>query len=704
MMKNSSLGKFLLVSIILVASVLTCLNDATAANMTDWENYSSGNIKRAWYDDGSIYEYRNENPSGFPKWFGRTIFAYSPTGYNGTPGYRTWNWGSYTPTDPNGQVIIEAYAGTYSVTKGSLTWEQNPSWKPAHLSQRRTAITYDYHGNSLNLNTATNGWIEREKTIYADDGITVSEIYRRDSLGRLIESIVVATNLRSTYSGYFTTPSGAVNMWRYKYEYAYSTSVLNTIYEYEAYPDPSGTVHHRLIKEIHAVASGYHLANTYYKYVYRVGTGFYDTIHYKNVFTYPAGQESGVLNGTVAGTLDASYEYISSDYMVKRNTEDPAAATKITVLKLGTGGNWYNWTYLDLDPSSQSYGVLHIYNYDASWNLTSIEKHYPNGVVEICDPTWKVTSRQTPTGTFMKGVNLPWNNYGYDIGSTIAGYHNGFSRNLDVLYQKMDPYKGMMVRMFLFTDLRSGVTFDANGIPTGFTANVYEDMDALLACAKSLGIKVMPVLFDYLLGAKKDANGVWQRGVYAGLIDDPVKRPALINIMRGFIDRYKGNTSIEAWDIMNEPEWIFQRSSMANSTVYEFLREFAGMITGLGEKVTVGNHDSTDLINMVNYWVAQGYTSPLLTMYQFHYYSSFSEADNPFTHTAASFNLGAIPILVGEIGTADVTNRLTWLGQNGYLGGLFWQDGQPDTGENKISAAQLQEILKNGRRESRRFR
>jgi len=117
------------------------------------------------------------------------------------------------------------------------------------------------------------------------------------------------------------------------------------------------------------------------------------------------------------------------------------------------------------------------------------------------------------------------------------------------------------------------------------------------------------------------------------------------------------------------------------------------VINVMGEPVTVGNHDSTDLINMVNYWIGQGVTDPVLTLYQFHYYSSFPDSNNPLINTAGSLNLGAIPILVGEVGTTDITNRLDLLRQNGYLGGLFWQDSQPDMGENRIGATQLQAIM-----------
>ena len=67
----------------------------------------------------------------------------------------------------------------------------------------------------------------------------------------------------------------------------------------------------------------------------------------------------------------------------------------------------------------------------------------------------------------------------------------------------MNKRRGDYVRYFTCADLRSGIIFDANGVPLSFSDYVYEDFQALLDSAEALGMQVMPVLFDYLLGAKK---------------------------------------------------------------------------------------------------------------------------------------------------------------------------------------------------------
>ena len=47
--------------------------------------------------------------------------------------------------------------------------------------------------------------------------------------------------------------------------------------------------------------------------------------------------------------------------------------------------------------------------------------------------------------------------------------------------------------------MRSGVTFDADGMPIGFTDKVYEDMQALIDVSHALGVRLMPVLLDYTM-------------------------------------------------------------------------------------------------------------------------------------------------------------------------------------------------------------
>ncbi|RKY40054.1 MAG: hypothetical protein DRP85_09330, partial [Candidatus Makaraimicrobium thalassicum] len=563
--------------------------------------------KREVKASGIVSEYTNEYIWG-DTWshFGRQELYYDLVTY------QTWDWIDVAGSE---QVLVTEFSGDYvpikdSANKGAID-----------LADRTVEILYDrdpaLDDNGKDIETQNNGWIEREKSIYDTNGVTILEKYLRDE-------------------------------------------------------------DERLIKDIHTED------NAYYTYVYHDGDGIDGSVHYKKEYTYDEAEEDDILEGTLEGTLLATYEYIDDDYMTKWGEDGT-----ITTLLLDNDVS-YNNTYLNTAD-----GILHIYNWDGSWNLLSVRKEYPDGTVEICtpdspeDPVWPLAEKREPVKSFIKGVNMPWVLYGYDIGlNPDTGEHEGFSRNLSDLYEKMDARKGDYVRVFLFSDLRAGINFDTDGTPLSFTDKVYEDMQALLDCAEALGIKVMPVLFDYLLGGVKDGPGAGHRAEHADLIDDADKRKALIDICKPFIEHFKDHEAIHAWDIMNEPEGAKEFGNVEFSAIYDFLREFADMIHEVNQGsaepnpdllVTVGSQSRAGMLDMLEEWDDEGY-SAILDLCQFHYYN-YMEEEEERKHLEYSFTteelalLNGIPIIAGELEPTDIIDKLDILLENGYIGGLFWEDG-----------------------------
>ncbi|MFH1798225.1 MAG: LamG domain-containing protein, partial [Candidatus Omnitrophota bacterium] len=532
--------------------------------------------KRKVLSDGSVYEYTNEFLQG-DNWnkYGKFILIFELNGY------KTWDWGT-------AQVTLTEYDGTY------MPETDSPTRSDVKENERRVALVYDHHNNVLNLDTKTNGWIEREKTIYAADGITVLEKYIRDETGRLI-------------------------------------------------------------KDIHTDI------NAYYTYNYHTSAGMEDCIRCKNEYTYAQTEENAILAGA-DGILFASYEYVDTDYMVKRGADGT-----FTTLLLDSAGVCRNNTYLS------SSNVLHIYNWDDSWNLINVTKSYPDGTVEICTPAnpedliWPLAEKREPIGSFIKGANLPWVKYGYGLGTDpVTGSHEGFSKEISALYEKMDKWAGQYVRFFLFTDFRAGMNFAADGTPTGFTDFVYEDMRALLDCAKVLNIKLIPVLFDYMIADNKEDEYLAE---HTEIINDPVKRAALLNIFKDFFNEFAGDETIYAWDIMNEPEYAVASTIL---DLQNFATDFTSLIHAEAPDalVTVGSRNRQDM--------AANWTNVGLDIYQFHYYDSMASA-YPLDYNAEDMGLGK-PILAGELAATGITNKLDTLKENGYSGGLFWDD--PDKDEN----------------------
>ncbi|MDP3788947.1 MAG: hypothetical protein Q8R48_00915, partial [Candidatus Omnitrophota bacterium] len=306
------------------------------------------------------------------------------------------------------------------------------------------------------------------------------------------------------------------------------------------------------------------------------------------------------------------------------------------------------------------------WNYDASGNVTGHTKTLSDGTIKIYDATNKLIEKRVPDSNFMQGVNLPWINYGYDMGG-------GFSSNLTALYSQFDKWKGSYVRLFLFTDLRSGINFDASGNPVSFKDGVYDDMAALLTVAKAFNIKLIPVLFDYMIADGKSGTYL---GEYPDLITDASKKQKLLDLFSGFFDTFAGDPSVYAWDVMNEPEFA---GAVAISDTQSFISDFTKLIHSKSSqaRVTVG---SARRDWMLQYWTGIG-----LDVYQYHYYDKF-ESSLPLNYQAASLGLNK-PVIAGELEPTSVTSKLTTLNTDGYAGGLFWQDSTyiiSDTSYNAI--------------------
>lgn len=356
---------------------------------------------------------------------------------------------------------------------------------------------------------------------------------------------------------------------------------------------------------------------------------------------------------TVKGNTDFSYyqdvKYIpSSTFAVGTATTGEIATFK----QIKIGGVYLINSLIDTDGSFTSW------TYDASGKVAGSVKTFSDGTIKKYDATNKLIETDVPNSSFTSGANLPWINYGYDIGGGPTGFSS--SAYLVTLYNALDQWKGSTVRVFLFCDLRNGITFDASGNPTGFTSSVFNDMQALLDAAKAFDIKLIPVLFDYMIA---DGNSGTYLGEHPDLITDPVKKQELLDLFSGFFTRFAGDPSIYAWDVMNEPEFA---GAVSISDAQSFVSDFVSLIHSKSTqaKVTVG---SARRDWMLQYWTGIG-----LDVYEFHYYDKF-EKDVPLNYSVDSLNLNK-PVIAGELQPDNVSSKLNTLNNDGYAGGLFWQD------------------------------
>ncbi|MFQ5953360.1 MAG: hypothetical protein ACE5JK_08200, partial [Candidatus Omnitrophota bacterium] len=298
----------------------------------------------------------------------------------------------------------------------------------------------------------------------------------------------------------------------------------------------------------------------------------------------------------------------SSSLLQRLGVKDTKSYTEETiypgfVVRNYTGGPIETYHIIDsneyINTRREADGTVKVYTYDASWNLTEVLTHNTDGTIEKDDYIQEHTERWIPGDDFARGCNLPWLTYGFDIGLGANGEtHEGFSTPAKraALYQELSRWSGGVVRVFLFCDLRSGVTFDGSGTTTGFTDHVYEDMDALLDAARALGVKIIPVFFDKTLGDKVSDESGYPVGEHPDLITDPAKRAALHNLIAQFVRNYAGSDEVFAYDAMNEP---VEATAVTTSEMQTFLSELIGVIhtEDPGTPVTIGARDEGTVTN-----------------------------------------------------------------------------------------------------------
>ena len=278
---------------------------------------------------------------------------------------------------------------------------------------------------------------------------------------------------------------------------------------------------------------------------------------------------------------------------------------------------------------------------------------------------------------FVVGVNLPWVGYGTDIGASAWFPDGGLARQpaslaiLDRTFGTLAADGITIVRVFLLCDLRSGVRFAADGLPSGIDDAVLRDMAALVDAARRHGMGLMPVLLDFhLCGPRREFNGV-QLGGRSHLIVDPDAAGALIDrVLRPIVERFGQDEAIVAWDVMNEPEWCLRGGLFSRRTTVPFdaMRRFLGdaaqcIHRAARQAVTVGSAGTwrVDLVRDLE-----------LDFYQVHWYDRFGW--DALTRPVSELGLGDRPVILGEFSgrSTQLPEVLAAARRAGYEGALVW--------------------------------
>jgi sugar phosphate isomerase/epimerase len=278
---------------------------------------------------------------------------------------------------------------------------------------------------------------------------------------------------------------------------------------------------------------------------------------------------------------------------------------------------------------------------------------------------------------FVVGVNLPWVGYGTDVGTSAWFPGGGLSQQpaalerLDRTFETLARDGMKVARTFLLCDARSGVLFDAGGMPSGLDATVLPDIAALVTAARRHGIGLVPVLLDFhLCGPREIVNGV-QLGGRSHLIADRDAAAALVDrVIRPIVEMFADEEAIVAWDVMNEPEWCLPRGLFAGPTTVSFaaMRRFLSDAVQLVHRharqpVTVGSAGT---------WALDLVTGIDLDFYQIHWYDRFGW--DALARPVAELGLADRPVILGEFSgrSTRIAEVLDAAKAAGYEGALVW--------------------------------
>lgn len=282
-------------------------------------------------------------------------------------------------------------------------------------------------------------------------------------------------------------------------------------------------------------------------------------------------------------------------------------------------------------------------------------------------------------GPFFVGVNLPWLRYGGDFGANAWQPQGGVARpdvqrQVDETFAQLADSGLTTVRWWVLGDGRAGLRVDGDGFPLGLDDFVFPDLDAGFEAAIRRGIRLIPVLIDFLWFDPARTVDRVQTGGRAGLITAAESRWRLHDtVFTRIFERYRRHPAVYAWDLVNEPEWatrglgtILPGRGIPREDMEVFLKELVALGHDWGtQPLTVGLASATGL--------------PLvrklgLDFYEVHWYDSVESA-SPLRRPVSKLRLDR-PVLLGEFPTRDSTlspaEVLRAAKESGYSGALAW--------------------------------
>ncbi len=155
----------------------------------------------------------------------------------------------------------------------------------------------------------------------------------------------------------------------------------------------------------------------------------------------------------------------------------------------------------------------------------------------------------------IRGINLAWLNgsYGHDFGRSqehpdwgVAFENEKDQADLNAYFADMARMNLNVVRIFVFEDLE-GIEFE-NGYASKVSDQIRNNFHKVVDLATKHHLHVYFCLAN-------NYNAICRNMGYPQVISDLKARKAYLNnVVRPFVHQFKGNSTVFAYDIENEPE------------------------------------------------------------------------------------------------------------------------------------------------------
>ena len=313
--------------------------------------------------------------------------------------------------------------------------------------------------------------------------------------------------------------------------------------------------------------------------------------------------------------------------------------------------------------------------------------------VSIADNEFQIDGEQV----WFNGINTPWHNFN-DFGNPSFNFDWWTSE-----FQKYAQNNINLARVWIHMSGEISPTIESDGYITGVPADFWTHMDHLFKIAKDNKVYIIPALFSFdITQDKYSTHEQWRL-----FIQNPHNVTSYINnVLKPMLERYRDEDYLLAWEICNEPEWMFENTEHGPQS-QDDVQVFHAMIAAAihensSQLVTTGSAAPKWNSSVYKSWggtAGNMYSDDALTgaidddnayldFYQFHWYAwQTSSMGSPFTKTTASYKVDDKPVLVGESEGNDVCDdnfcqTVTEMYENAYTNGFdgvcAWKTPQND--------------------------